>query len=1030
MPTLGGIPCPVTANFTKRCTCNMWQLKCSLLGNNDEFPDLFNDTTKHIFANVTISSSKIITLQTRAISALRTREMFFVGIEIEVIEDEAFVNQSDVLEALYLSYNAIRIIKPRAFSGLVRLIRLKLDNNRLIEIDGSLFRGMPALSNLYLHANILESLRSNTFPSGLETLTLYRNRLQTLPADVFNQRNLTLLNLRENNFTNLTDKLFHSLPSLMNLDLSWNRLTSIGKNVFAGSLRLRHLDFAINNIEAVHPKAFEKLGELQFLDLSDNRLSEIPGPLFANLSDLRTLYISSNQLAGLPDQMSSGMRKLKTLHLHSNRLGSIGRTPLSNLVLLEELTLDHNRIAAIEFGAFDFLGKLRRLDLSHNSLGRLFDEPFASSVDLEWLDLSYNDLTEIPASYFRNLEGLVFVDVSNNRVWNLSKDSFVSQTEMRYLNLSSNWLQNVQPGSFASNGNVAFLSLASNPLLALDGDTFKGMASLDTLLMNNTCFAELPGSLFRDAPAIRRIELENGHIVSVRNETFSGLDKLRYLDLSHNRIRTVESGAFAAPNIRTLKLANNNINIYGLRAATSLFSPTVSHLDVSYNNVTALTGITPRLFDEIDEVLFAGNPFTCDCESDIFWIRNLHTLRDFETVACSSPPDKVNMKVVCFDDDCQNSSYSAYPFQFTCDRNPFVDENAAVAAGMTGTVFRQLYDVCDMTRYTTIKTPTPTAMTTPKTLQTADMRISVILRTISVRETTGILVRWNVTESLRSIAKGYAISTEAQSRTASQIFIMDPASSNYSLNDLDPDTDFRICVRALLGVKNAGVVDADCAHLRTSTSTSIENSPLLIIVLAVVSVVCVIVVIVIVVGVCLRRQKKRTGPKEVGKNKKSTSSSMSTSPQAWVAPDVTLVGDRNDVGRKSVVDEESDHVTDLTDIWMDDDGEINFGGAVWEEVEVTRLSQSLGAIDQQTEKGRKKSAAVSQPKRSNSTLANAGRWAASFNNNTGRGGGGSGDGVGADDIEEQMGEQTMLSLNIFDCKNGKMDGARTGGFGK
>uniref|UniRef100_A0A182WJ95 Leucine rich immune protein (Short) n=1 Tax=Anopheles minimus TaxID=112268 RepID=A0A182WJ95_9DIPT len=138
--------------------------------------------------------------------------------------EQLHLDGCDSLEVLFASYNAIARIS--AVEGLP-LRQLHLYHNQLTDV--SALRVLTDVEQLYLHDNLLESLRLDTFVAmgELKILTLQRNRLRTIEARTANKLlvlpRLEQLFLQFNQLPHLDTGLWR-MERLRVLDLSHNQL--------------------------------------------------------------------------------------------------------------------------------------------------------------------------------------------------------------------------------------------------------------------------------------------------------------------------------------------------------------------------------------------------------------------------------------------------------------------------------------------------------------------------------------------------------------------------------------------------------------------------------------------------------------------------------------------------------------------------------------------------------------------------------------------------------------------------------------
>jgi hypothetical protein len=471
-------------------------------------------------------------------------------------------------------------------------------------------------------------------------------------------------------------------------------------------------------------------------------------------------------------------------------------------------------------------------------------------------------------------------------------------------------------------------------------------------------------------------------------------------------------------------------------------SSSVRHLDISHNNVTDLVGITSLIFQEIDSVFLAGNPFMCDCDSNTDWFSSFINLRDYDSVVCYGPAPMRGRKVVCFDEQCANASNPAYPFGRMCNESSRVDITSAAYMKAAKHIRTTIPDVCDLSQYTT---PTTTTMSTRPVSTTLIGRdpgtgnsIQIAVSTEKSPKGDAVNVVWRVADKDRNLTRGYRITSRKQRSDKVTVLLMAyPELKRYSLKDLDPDENYEVCVEVLMKPGQTVEGGSDCAIFRTDPAAlPLINGFSLIIIITVTAVVAVILFIAIIVCLCLRRQRRRSRAKKVGV--KRGSSSLATSPQTWVAPDVTLVGNQND--HNSIHSDGPDGkkpagIFDGSDIWLDanivsdpfpDDlsqlsfnqlkrgnSELSVRPDSWYQQNEKALSRSASDVGKSSKwKTKQKNKKSSKSKTRDVTLARAGMWVDSFAD--------PGD-VRVEENEE-LGEQTTLSLNIFDGKTSLTNG--------
>uniref|UniRef100_A0A1I8BTQ2 LRRNT domain-containing protein n=1 Tax=Meloidogyne hapla TaxID=6305 RepID=A0A1I8BTQ2_MELHA len=117
-------------------------------------------------------------------------------------------------------------------------VELRLEQNRITQLDANSFSHMPKLVRLDLSKNNIISVHPETF-KGL--------------------KQLNSLMLFSNNLTDLGDQLFKDLDSLQVLLLNGNKIKCLRDGIFAGLKHLRLLSLYDNNIKSIAESTFSPL---------------------------------------------------------------------------------------------------------------------------------------------------------------------------------------------------------------------------------------------------------------------------------------------------------------------------------------------------------------------------------------------------------------------------------------------------------------------------------------------------------------------------------------------------------------------------------------------------------------------------------------------------------------------------------------------------------------------------------------------------------------------------------------------------
>ena len=131
------------------------------------------------------------------------------------------------------------------------LLRLALNNNRILVVQDSAFRRLDQLTTLDLSGNFIGRLSGPALAglASLQTFNLSRNRLNLLDIFPTDLAQLKILDLSFNEIGALEAKSFHYLINLVKLDLKSNKISQISPDVFLPEQSLKGLDLRSNRLE-------------------------------------------------------------------------------------------------------------------------------------------------------------------------------------------------------------------------------------------------------------------------------------------------------------------------------------------------------------------------------------------------------------------------------------------------------------------------------------------------------------------------------------------------------------------------------------------------------------------------------------------------------------------------------------------------------------------------------------------------------------------------------------------------------------
>uniref|UniRef100_A0A671LT97 Leucine-rich repeat transmembrane protein FLRT2-like n=1 Tax=Sinocyclocheilus anshuiensis TaxID=1608454 RepID=A0A671LT97_9TELE len=210
--------------------------------------------------------------------------------------DEFPLNLPRNVRVLHLQENNIQTISRAALAQLLMLEELHLDDNSIstVGVEEGAFREAVSLKLLFLTKNHLSSIPIG-LPADLKELRLDENRIADIDEDAF--QNVTTLqrllldgNLLEDE--GIAPGTFQGLVNLRELSLARNSLTTPPPLLPGASLT--KLNLQENQMDTIEVTAFVGLSKLEKLDISSNQLQFLPPGVFDGLRNLRHLNARNN----------------------------------------------------------------------------------------------------------------------------------------------------------------------------------------------------------------------------------------------------------------------------------------------------------------------------------------------------------------------------------------------------------------------------------------------------------------------------------------------------------------------------------------------------------------------------------------------------------------------------------------------------------------------------------------------------------------------------------------------------------------
>ncbi|XP_078139983.1 extracellular matrix protein 2 isoform X2 [Centroberyx gerrardi] len=305
------------------------------------------------------------------------------------------------LKSLSLEGNNISSIPEEAFNGIPNLEWINLGKNTLTSagIAAKAFRGLKLLRRLYLDGNFLEAVPSD-LPPALQELKINENRLRQIDDDSFQDlSSLVILELEGNllsegnvdplafaplvqlSYLRLGRNHFRTVPqglprTLLELYLENNLIEEISDTVFNQTNSLNVVSLRHNRLDEtrIAPLAWINHRNLESIDLSHNDLYLVPSYLPRSLVHL---VLVGNNIERIPGYVFAHMDPgLEYLYLSYNKLDGEGIEPESffgSYHSMVELCLDHNQLVTVPSGINE-MNNLHFLRLNNNRIRNVPDD--------------------------------------------------------------------------------------------------------------------------------------------------------------------------------------------------------------------------------------------------------------------------------------------------------------------------------------------------------------------------------------------------------------------------------------------------------------------------------------------------------------------------------------------------------------------------------------------------------------------------------------------------------------------------------
>lgn len=432
------------------------------------------------------------------------------------------------------------------------------------------------------------SLKS--FPDGLETFT-----------------SVQVLDLSENDITELHENVLQDLQTLQYLDLSCNAVSKV-----YGQLpqSLIYLDLGYNpNLDLVSLWDIA-IPRLEVLKLSYDNINEIPFSIPKWCGTIRHINLDGNHLKSIPinlsyfpvlEEFSVFGNEINTLrlpvHHKQMRLLNFSLNPITEILESANINLQSINLSSTPLKSFpvDILNicGLRMLILSKSCLSGLLDIVLPPTLSI--LDLSYNEITKVSSRFASSCRFLTVLNLSWNNLTEIP-DDFPEQLCFSHIILNHNQLSkipvnilvcttveklDISNNKFSNIGEFKYpqlreFDISFNNFIDLP-DSFTFSAFLIVLNVSYNNLTDLPQSLF-NCRKVESLYASHNEFTRIPNCIFS-LTSLTTLVFSFNKLTYLPSSFSSFPFLQHIDLSNNNFQSF----PSTILLPTLMFLNISHN---------------------------------------------------------------------------------------------------------------------------------------------------------------------------------------------------------------------------------------------------------------------------------------------------------------------------------------------------------------------------------------------------------------------------------------------------------------
>ena len=179
------------------------------------------------------------------------------------------------------------------------------------------------------------------------------------------------------------------------------------------------LNLENNNISDLNPLKSENIKYLQKLNLSNNKIKNIDTLDKLKLNNLKELMLNDNKIVDISILENIKLINLEILYLNNNNISNIEVLENVNFQNLTKLNLSNNNIIDISIFENIEFNELTELNLSKNKIEKILIKKTFSFPNLKSLNLSLNKIQEIIINGRIKLSKIKNIYLASNQIKNI-----------------------------------------------------------------------------------------------------------------------------------------------------------------------------------------------------------------------------------------------------------------------------------------------------------------------------------------------------------------------------------------------------------------------------------------------------------------------------------------------------------------------------------------------------------------------------------------------------------------------------------